>query len=178
MWSYVQSIKYYIGVLFEIIHAIIQAVNHYIFSTTEKNIRNEVVLITGSGRGLGNDRFSVDRLRYRIASSFPGQQMALLFAKRGAIVVLCDINEAGNMQTAELIARESGSATNNEKRVFAYTCDIGNRDEVKSLVEKIQRDVGDITMLVNNGASSITGDLRELVRFFQRQFFRRNLFST
>ncbi len=53
MWSYVRSLKYYFGVIIEIIHVIIQAVSHYIFSTTEKNIRNEIVLITGSGRGLG-----------------------------------------------------------------------------------------------------------------------------
>ena len=77
--------------------------------------------------------------------------MALLFAKRGAIVVLCDINEAGNIKTAEMIAKEMGSTIHNEKRVFAYTCDIGNRDEVKNLLDKIQHEVGEITMLVNNG---------------------------
>lgn len=77
--------------------------------------------------------------------------MALLFAKRGAIVVLCDIDEVANAQTAELITKELALTTNNEKRVFAYKCDIGNRDEVHRLVEKIQRDVGDITMLINNG---------------------------
>ena len=77
--------------------------------------------------------------------------MALLFARRGAIVVLCDINETGNAQTAELISRELSSTTNSEKRVFNYTCDISNRDQVKMLVEKIQSDVGEITMLVNNG---------------------------
>ena len=53
MWSYVKSLKFYIGVIIEIIHVIIQTVSHYIFSTTEKNIRNEIVLITGAGRGLG-----------------------------------------------------------------------------------------------------------------------------
>jgi NAD(P)-dependent dehydrogenase (short-subunit alcohol dehydrogenase family) len=77
--------------------------------------------------------------------------MSLLFAKRGAIVVLCDIDEVGNAQTAELISKELLLTTYNEKRVFAYQCDIGNRDEVHRLVENIQRDVGDITMLVNNG---------------------------
>ena len=56
MWSHVKSLKYYIGVVIEILHVIIQAVNQYIFSVTEKNIRNEVVLITGSGRGLGRRR--------------------------------------------------------------------------------------------------------------------------
>ena len=29
--------------------------------------------------------------------------------------------------------------------------DIGNRDEVQEIIEKIQRDVGEVTMLVNNG---------------------------
>jgi hypothetical protein len=53
MLSYVSLFKYYLVALIEIGLAIIQAVSHYIFSTTEKNIRNEVVLITGSGRGLG-----------------------------------------------------------------------------------------------------------------------------
>jgi len=77
--------------------------------------------------------------------------MAILFAKRGAIVVLCDINEVGNIQTAELISKEVPLMGNNEKRVFAYTCDIGNRDEVHKLIEKIQKEVGDVTMLVNNG---------------------------
>jgi retinol dehydrogenase-10 len=77
--------------------------------------------------------------------------MAVLFAKRGAIVVLCDINEIGNAQTVELISREVAQTSNSENRVFAYTCDIGNRDEVRALIEKIQNDVGDVTMLVNNG---------------------------
>jgi hypothetical protein len=53
MWTYVNLFKYYLGVIIEIVHAIIYAINHYIFSTTEKNVRNEIVLITGSGRGLG-----------------------------------------------------------------------------------------------------------------------------
>jgi len=53
MWSHIKLFKYYLVAIIEIVHVIIQAVSHYIFSTTEKNIRNEVVLITGSGRGLG-----------------------------------------------------------------------------------------------------------------------------
>ena len=73
--------------------------------------------------------------------------MAVLFARRGAIVVLCDSHEIGNTETIELI-----SAINSEQRVYSYTCDIGNRSEVEQLVQKIQTEVGDITMLVNNGS--------------------------
>jgi short-chain dehydrogenase/reductase-3 len=43
------------------------------------------------------------------------------------------------------------SAISNEQRVHSYICDIGNRDEVEQLVKRIQADVGDITILVNNG---------------------------
>jgi NAD(P)-dependent dehydrogenase (short-subunit alcohol dehydrogenase family) len=82
----------------------------------------------------------------QINLSYLGQQIAILFAKRGAIVVLCDTNEIGNSQTIELI-----SAINNEQRIYSYTCDIGNRDEVDQLVKKIHNEVGDITILVNNG---------------------------
>ena len=53
MWSYVKRLTYYFGIVIEIVHVLIQAVIHYIFSRTEKTIRNEIVLITGSGRGLG-----------------------------------------------------------------------------------------------------------------------------
>lgn len=77
--------------------------------------------------------------------------MAVLFAKRGAIVVLCDKDENGNAQTAALISKEVPHTSNSDKRIFSYKCDIGNRDELHALIENIQRDVGDVTMLVNNG---------------------------
>lgn len=75
-----------------------------------------------------------------------GQQIAVLFARRGAIVVLCDSDEIGNTETLKLI-----SDLNTEQRVYSYTCDIGNRTEVRQLIDRIQSEVGNITMLVNNG---------------------------
>ena len=38
--------------------------------------------------------------------------MAILFAKRGAVVILCDINESANAQTVELIYKEVPPTTN------------------------------------------------------------------
>jgi len=153
MLSYVTNFKYYLATVFEIVHAIIQAISHYIFSTTEKNIRNEIVLITGSGRGLG-------------------QQLAVLFAKRGAIVVLCDSSEVGNSQTIELI-----SAIHNEQRVHSYTCDIGNRDEIEQLVKKIQTEVGDITILINNATLITSNSILEMSEEEFSHCLNANLFS-
>ena len=62
--------------------------------------------------------------------------MAVLFAKRGAIVVLCDINEIGNAHTDRINIERISLTINNEKRVFAYKCDIGNRDEVHTTCRK------------------------------------------
>lgn len=42
----------------------------------------------------------------------------------------------------------------NHERVYSYTCDIGHRDEVDRLIKRIQTEVGDITILVNNGRSN------------------------
>ncbi|CAF1069446.1 unnamed protein product [Didymodactylos carnosus] len=113
-----ELIKCLISILIEILASIISVVKHYIFSTTEKNIRNEIILITGTARGLG-------------------QKLAVLFAQRGAIVILCDINEEGNKETVQLM----NDASIPLHRVYSYTCDIG-----------IQTDVGEVTMIVNNAA--------------------------
>lgn len=80
MWSYIKSIKYCFGILIEIIHVIIQAISHYIFSTTEKNIRNEIVLITGSGKGLG--KINIIRLLFLAID-----EIILLFRSTNGFVV-------------------------------------------------------------------------------------------
>ena len=72
--------------------------------------------------------------------------MAFLFARRGAIVVLCDSRETGNSETKKLM-----SMINHECRVYSYECDISKRSEVERLIKTIQHEIGDITVLVNNG---------------------------
>ena len=92
--------------------------------SSEKDISNEIVLITGAGSGIG-------------------RLMAYRFAARGSIVVCVDINELENEETANEIR------SRNEK-AFAYTCDCSRKENIYRIAEEIQANVGDVTILINN----------------------------
>lgn len=102
---------------------------YFVFSPTEKYVRNEIVLITGSAKGLG-------------------RQLAIEFGKRGSIIVLLDIDDNENSKTVELV-KQTGL---NSKRIYAYHCDLRSREELRAVCESIRRDVGDVTILINNAA--------------------------
>lgn len=89
-----------------------------------KSVNGEIILITGTGHGMG-------------------REMALRFARLGAVIVCVDINPAGNQETVELIKEKKGKA-------YSYECDVTNRDAIKEMAGKIRREVGDVTMLINN----------------------------
>eukprot|EP00088_Acartia_fossae_P058491 TRINITY_DN6858_c0_g1_i1.p1 TRINITY_DN6858_c0_g1~~TRINITY_DN6858_c0_g1_i1.p1 ORF type:complete len:306 (-),score=69.72 TRINITY_DN6858_c0_g1_i1:284-1201(-) len=89
-----------------------------------KNIKGENVLITGAGSGIG-------------------RLMALKLAKQGGIMVLWDMNTKGNEETAEMIRKEGGKA-------FTYTVDVSKREVINEFADKVTKEVGDITILVNN----------------------------
>ncbi|XP_063549089.1 17-beta-hydroxysteroid dehydrogenase 13-like [Cydia strobilella] len=89
-----------------------------------KDIHGEITLITGAGHGMG-------------------REMALRFAKLGAIVVCVDINAKGNEKTVQAIKDNGGKA-------HRYECDVTDRAAVFSLAEKITKEVGEVTILVNN----------------------------
>ncbi len=95
-----------------------------------KDITGEIVLITGAGSGMG-------------------RLMALEFAKRNAVVVLWDINESGNRETMRMIKAFDGN-------VHAYKVDITVAEEVYETAESVKREVGDVSVLVNN-AGVVTG---------------------
>ncbi|CAF1021735.1 unnamed protein product [Brachionus calyciflorus] len=95
-----------------------------------KNIKDEKVLITGSGSGLG-------------------RLVAKKLAQLGALCVLVDIDETANRKTANEILIEGGKA-------FTFKCDLSNRDEINKLTEDIKSKVGSIDILINN-AGIVTG---------------------
>ncbi|XP_073958427.1 uncharacterized protein [Choristoneura fumiferana] len=89
-----------------------------------KDIRGEIVLITGAGHGLG-------------------REMALRFGKLGAVVVSVDIKREGNEETVKIIKNNGGKA-------YSYGCDVTDRTAVFNLEEKVKKEVGEVSILVNN----------------------------
>lgn len=89
-----------------------------------KSVKGEIMLITGAGHGMG-------------------RETALRFGKLGALIVCVDINPTGNQETVDLIKEQKGKATR-------YECDVTDREAINALAEKIRREVGEVTMLVNN----------------------------
>ncbi|XP_077192465.1 retinol dehydrogenase 10-like [Paroedura picta] len=111
---------------------IIQSLLQWMMKPPEKRVANEICLITGAGSAMGL-----------------GRLLALEFAQRRATLVLWDVDSEGNENTAREV-RELGA------RAYAYTCDVSQRGEVYAAAEKVRRDIGDVTILVNN-ASMVAG---------------------
>ncbi|XP_036377177.1 epidermal retinol dehydrogenase 2 [Megalops cyprinoides] len=97
----------------------------------KKSVAGETVLITGAGSGIG-------------------RLMALEFSTMGVTLVLWDINEEGIKETGRLV-KERGATD-----VYTYVCDCSKRDEVYKVADQVKREVGDVTILINN-AGIVTG---------------------
>lgn len=93
---------------------------------------DQLVVITGGGSGIG-------------------RETALAFARRGAEIVLSDINLVGAKQTAELIAAEGGVA-------HAYSLDVSNETEVAAHAEAVIAAHGVPDILINNAGIGQAGD--------------------
>ncbi|NWI42448.1 RDH10 dehydrogenase, partial [Picathartes gymnocephalus] len=104
------------------------------------------------------------------AGSGLGRLFALEFARRRALLVLWDINTQSNEETAGMVrhiyremAEEAaavapGVAGDGEKdvlphcnlQVYTYTCDVGKRENVYLTAERVRKEVGEVSVLVNN----------------------------
>ncbi|KAK9296501.1 hypothetical protein QLX08_009542 [Tetragonisca angustula] len=111
--------------LSSIICNIIKEIYKLCMPDAEKSVTGEVVLITGTGHGIGKG-------------------LALKYASLGATVVCWDINEQGNNETVEEIKQ------NGVSRAHGYRCDVSNREEVIETAKKVKKEVGDVTILINN----------------------------
>lgn len=104
--------------------SILSAVINTVVGPRLKSVEGELCLITGAGGALG-------------------RLFALEFAKEGARLVLWDCNTDANEETAAL-AREQGA------QVHAYTVDLSQRQSIYDTAERVSREVGHVSILVNN----------------------------
>nr|XP_057932699.1 retinol dehydrogenase 10-A [Doryrhamphus excisus] len=111
--------------LLDVIYFILRNSVRAVLRPRIKSIEGELVLITGSGGGLG-------------------RLFAREFSKRGAEVVLWDVDAAANERTARLVREAGGKA-------YAYTVDVSQREDVYRVADSVRKDLGrHVTVLVNN----------------------------
>jgi NAD(P)-dependent dehydrogenase (short-subunit alcohol dehydrogenase family) len=85
---------------------------------------NKVALITGAGSGIG-------------------RESALLFAKEGAQVVVCDLNQEAGQETVSLIETAGGQAT-------FVQADVSKAAAAQAMIEAAESVYGKLNILFNN----------------------------
>jgi len=98
--------------------------------------RGKVVLITGGALGMG-------------------EEIAKIFARNGAIVVLWDLRKEDLDKTAKEVKAWGGD-------VFTYVCDVTNRQMVYETAEKVKKEVGPVDVLNNNAGVVYAGPFLEV----------------
>jgi NAD(P)-dependent dehydrogenase (short-subunit alcohol dehydrogenase family) len=88
------------------------------------NLQGRTVLVTGAGSGIG-------------------RETALLAARRGAELAICDVDDAG---LAEVEARVRALGRN----VLARHVDVADRDQMRNFAEAVHAETGPVDLLVNN----------------------------
>lgn len=88
------------------------------------DINKDTVLITGAGNGIG-------------------KLLALKMCKLVDTVVLWDVDQPRLKETASEVKKLGG-------KVKAFTCDLCSKDSVYKTAEQVKREVGEITMIINN----------------------------
>ncbi|KAL0109617.1 hypothetical protein PUN28_014575 [Cardiocondyla obscurior] len=102
----------------------LQSIYYNCFGIQEKDVTSEIVLITGAGHGIG-------------------KELAHQYARLNTKVICLDINKQTNEETVKEI-QEFG------KTAYAYQCDVTKREDIFLIAEKIKKEIGDVTILVNN----------------------------
>ena len=101
-----------------------------------KDFMSKVAVITGAGSGMG---------RY----------LAVLLAKSGCDVVICDVNE-------ETLAGTAAMLKNYNVAVSSHQLDVGDEEAIKALPEKVIAQHGKVDLVFNNAGITIDSDFASM----------------
>jgi NADP-dependent 3-hydroxy acid dehydrogenase YdfG len=102
-----------------------------------RTLDDKVVVITGAGSGIG-------------------RALAVNCARRGSLLALSDVDEAGLAETVEL-TRQAGAT-----HVRSDLLDVSDRDAMSRYALDVVEEFGRVNVIVNNAGVSLTGDLTDL----------------
>ena len=103
---------------------------------SKQKIRGRVALVTGAGSGIG-------------------RAISMELSREGCVLVLWDINSAGNAETREMIERTGG-------RAAAYTIDVSDREVLEETAELVIQEHTRVDILVCNAGIVNISPIHEL----------------
>ncbi len=101
-----------------------------------KSLKDKVVVITGAGSGIG-------------------RALALETARRGGVVAISDVNEAGLNETVALL-KELGA------EVKADKLDVSDRAAFLAYADAVAEHFGRVNVIINNAGVTMTGDFEDM----------------
>lgn len=113
---------------------------------TQRRFNGKVVFITGAGGGLGRG-------------------VAIAFAKEGGIVVVTDLSEKANLETARMIEKDGGKA-------LAIKVDVTKSEDIRNALTKTIEAFGKLDIAFNN--AGIEYKIQPLHEIEEEEFERLN----